>query len=107
MTSRDDATKFLETACRNWQCNLRLSDSDIQDVAEALTRFKQQAIAKGVAACAKVADAARENRLHAMSRAKANGKKGEARDFESMAMQASFLRSDIERLSPADIAKGE
>lgn len=37
--SAADAIKFLECACRNWSRVPRLSDDDIQDVAEALQSF--------------------------------------------------------------------
>jgi len=37
--TRDEAIKFLETACRNWQHVGPLRDDDLSDVADALSRF--------------------------------------------------------------------
>lgn len=38
--TREDAIKFLETACRNWSEVPKLSEEDIADVASELLRFR-------------------------------------------------------------------
>lgn len=48
--TRDDATRFLETATRNWSRVPPLSDSDLDDVAGALNSFVRAALAKAGAA---------------------------------------------------------
>lgn len=45
--TRDDAIRFLETACRNWRKMPSLSGADIRDVADALAGFKPSATLEG------------------------------------------------------------
>lgn len=46
MSKHDDAVRFLEEACRNWRTVPKLSANDIEDVADALARYKAAAEAR-------------------------------------------------------------